>query len=76
MKTSLSCLLNTLADTIPLKVSRPHGVHPGSRFSKRAPKGQNGAPGDCGSFAGVRRALLCFVVLWGRFATDIRELGC
>jgi hypothetical protein len=36
-----------------------------------APKGQDGAPGDCGSFVEVSPALLSFVVLWGRFATDI-----
>jgi hypothetical protein len=34
----------------------------------RAPKRQNRAPGDCGSFAGVSSASWCF---WGRFATDI-----
>jgi hypothetical protein len=38
-------------------------------FLKSAPVCRNGAPpGDCGSFAGVSGALLCF---WGRFATDI-----
>jgi hypothetical protein len=29
-------------------------------FSKTAPVGRKGAPGDCGSFAGVSGALLCF----------------
>src|SRR5580658_3284753 len=40
-------------------------------FSKSAPVGRNGAPGDRGSFVEVSRALLCFSMLWGRFATDI-----
>jgi hypothetical protein len=30
-----------------------------------------GSPEACGTSAGVSCALLCFVVLWGRFATDI-----
>jgi hypothetical protein len=44
---------------------------PGDR--KKGSVGRNGAPGDCGSFVEVSRALSCF---WGRFATDIPRAGC
>jgi hypothetical protein len=52
-------------------VFRPHGVHQEVDCRKRALGGRKGTPGGCGSFVGVGHALWCFVVLWGRFATDI-----
>jgi hypothetical protein len=44
------------------RIGHNHQIGGKAPQQERAPKGQNGAPGDCGSFVGVSSALSCFGV--------------